>query len=784
MENQERQKPFSSETASETPTYTSKERETYFNNPEYRRRVARRRRFLDRLFYVIVALLGIGLLSVVGMLVVLSRNLPSLEQLENPKPQLATEVYSADGVLLTKFFNQNRTAVPLDSISRHVIHALIATEDVGFYDHWGLDMPRLMRAMVENVGLVLRGRRARGASTITQQLARNLWLTPERSLWRKIQELLISIQIERTYTKDEILSLYLNTVYFGEGAYGVEAAAWTYFGKPASQLNVPESALLVATLKEPARYNPVKHPKDALARRNLVITLMERARFITAREAEQYRNSKIVLNYTPVTDIGIAPYFTEYVRRQVQAEAEKHKFDIYRDGLVIYTTLDTRVQAHAEAAVQRHLPWLQAEFDKNWKWDSRRGDSLRTVFIKESDRYKELIAKGVSEKEALRQLRNDKGWLDTLLREKTVVQVAFVAIEPSTGHIKAWIGGRDFVKYKFDRVWQAKRQPGSTFKPFVYTGAIDQGIPPNYRILNQPIAIKTPQKMWMPENSEKEVGGLVTLRDAMANSLNLVTIRLAQAHVPPSKIAYYARRMGIETPLEENLALALGASVVTPLELTSAYSTFANNGVHVDPISILRIEDRFGNVIWSSKPTKREALNPATNYVMLTMLKGVMDRGTGAAARSKYNFRYEAAGKTGTTQEQADAWFMGVTPQLAAGVWTGFDDHRVKFTSMSYGQGSRAALPIWAMFMKACYDDKSLRYEPQYFVRPSNVYTRLISLDTNQPTDASSPRAYVEFFTEACLRRYASLMPGSDSIRINAPIALPTSSKKRGEGEY
>lgn len=784
MENQERQKPFSSETASETPTYTSKERETYFNNPEYRRRVARRRRFLDRLFYVIVALLGIGLLSVVGMLVVLSRNLPSLEQLENPKPQLATEVYSADGVLLTKFFNQNRTAVPLDSISRHVIHALIATEDVGFYDHWGLDMPRLMRAMVENVGLVLRGRRARGASTITQQLARNLWLTPERSLWRKIQELLISIQIERTYTKDEILSLYLNTVYFGEGAYGVEAAAWTYFGKPASQLNVPESALLVATLKEPARYNPVKHPKDALARRNLVITLMERARLITAREAEQYRNSKIVLNYTPVTDIGIAPYFTEYVRRQVQAEAEKHKFDIYRDGLVIYTTLDTRVQAHAEAAVQRHLPWLQAEFDKNWKWDSRRGDSLRTVFIKESDRYKELIAKGVSEKEALRQLRNDKGWLDTLLREKTVVQVAFVAIEPSTGHIKAWIGGRDFVKYKFDRVWQAKRQPGSTFKPFVYTGAIDQGIPPNYRILNQPIAIKTPQKMWMPENSEKEVGGLVTLRDAMANSLNLVTIRLAQAHVPPSKIAYYARRMGIETPLEENLALALGASVVTPLELTSAYSTFANNGVHVDPISILRIEDRFGNVIWSSKPTKREALNPATNYVMLTMLKGVMDRGTGAAARSKYNFRYEAAGKTGTTQEQADAWFMGVTPQLAAGVWTGFDDHRVKFTSMSYGQGSRAALPIWAMFMKACYDDKSLRYEPQYFVRPSNVYTRLISLDTNQPTDASSPRAYVEFFTEACLRRYASLMPCSDSIRINAPIALPTSSKKRGEGEY
>ncbi|MFN3385136.1 MAG: penicillin-binding protein 1A [Candidatus Thermochlorobacter sp.] len=780
----ENQAPLSPENSTGENSYSSKERERYFNDHEARRRIAQRRQILDRIFYAIVGTIGILFFAAIIIIVILSRNLPSLEQLENPKPQLATEVYSADGVLLTKFFNQNRTVVRLDSISPHVIHALIATEDVGFYEHWGLDAPRLMRAMVENIGLVLRGRRARGASTITQQLARNLWLTPERSLSRKLQELLISIQIERTYTKDEILSLYLNTVYFGEGAYGVEAAAWTYFAKPASQLTVPESALLVAALKEPARYNPVKNPKDALARRNLVISLMERAKFITAREAERYRASKIELHYTPVTDLGIAPYFTEYVRRQLQSEAEKHKFDLYRDGLVIYTTLDTRMQAHAEQAIQRHLPVLQNEFNKNWKWESKRGDSLRTVFIKESDRFKELITKGLSEKEAIRQLKNDKGWLDTLLYEKTVVQVAFVAIEPSTGHIKAWVGGTDFVKYKFDHVWQAKRQPGSTFKPFVYTGAIDQGIPPNYKILNQPIAIKTPQKMWMPENSEKDVGGLVTLRDALANSMNLVTIRLAQAHVPPAKIAQYARRMGIQTPLEENLALALGASVVTPLEMTSAYGTFANNGVHVSPISILRIEDRFGNVILSNKPVKREALNPATNYVMVTMLKGVMDRGTGAAARSKYNFRYEAGGKTGTTQEQGDAWFMGFTPQLVAGVWTGFDDQRIKFTSMSYGQGSRAALPIWAMFMKACYDDKSLKYSAQYFARPSNVYTRLISLDTNQPTDASSPRAYVEFFTEACLRRYASLIPGADSLRLNTPISLPTASKKRGEGEY
>ncbi len=766
--------------------YSSKQREVYFNNPEERRKLAARRQLLERIYIGVLGAIGIGVLAMLIFIAVLSGDLPSLEQLENPKPQLATEVYSADGVLLTKFFNENRTAVPIDSVSKHVVNALIATEDIDFYKHWGFDLPRFVKVMLfDNVSATLRGRNARGASTITQQLAKNLYLTPERSVKRKIKEVLTAIQIERTYTKREILELYLNTVFFGAGAYGVEAAAWTYFAKPASQLNVAESALLVAVLKSTKNYNPVEKPDEALERRNLVIGLMKNAGFISASDEAKYKATKLALNYTPVTDLGLAPYFTEYVRRQMQEEAAKNKLDLYRDGLVVYTTLDTRIQHHAESAIQKHFPLLQASHDKSWNWNEREPDSLRTVFIKETTRFKDLIKKGIAEKDAIKQLKNDKGWLDTLLREKSVVQHAFVAIDPSTGYIKAWVGGKDFVKYKFDHVWQAKRQPGSTFKPFVYTAAIDEGIPPNFPVLNQPIAIATEQRMWIPDNADSKSGGYVTLRDALASSLNQVTIRLSQKFATPDKVARYAKRMGIETPLEVNLAMALGASVVTPLEITSAYGTFANNGVHVAPIGILRVEDKFGNVVASYKPEKREALSASSNYVMVTMLKSVVDRGTAASIRSKFNFRGEAGGKTGTTQNQGDGWFMGFTPQLVAGVWTGFDDNRMHFKSMSIGQGSSSALPVWAMFMKACYDDKSLGLQNRYFAKPGSVVTKMVSRDPNNPTDMSPSKAYPEYFTEASLRRYTSLMPGADSIRIGNSALIPVANqKKRGEGQY
>ncbi len=764
--------------------YSSDLRERYLNDPTYRRRLAARRKWRERIYTVSLTAVFLILGSVIGIMIYWATDLPSLEQLENPKPQLATEVYSYDGVLLTKFFMENRTAVPLDSISKNLINALIATEDVEFYNHWGLNLRRLAIAMVENIGRVASGRRAHGASTITQQLAKNLWLTPARHIKRKVQELMIAIQIERTYTKNEILELYLNTVYFGKGAYGAEAAAWTYFAKPASKLTVSESATLIGILKSPEDYNPVDNIQVSKKRRDVILDLMVKADFLTPEQATKEKLKPIELKFTPVTDRGIAPYFTEYVRQQLKKEAAKFKFDVFRDGLIVTTTLDSRMQAYAEKAYNEHLKFLQEKIEKSWNWKSRKGQELQEKFVKESERFKRLVESGVPEKKALEQLKSDKPWLDSLLAEKLVVQAALVAIEPSTGHIKAWVGGRDFEKYKLDHVWQARRQPGSTFKPFVYTVAIDKGIPPSYQLLNQPIAIQTTinakDRVWTPKNADNEIGGFTSLRDALKNSLNYVTVRLAQQHVPPEEIIKYAKKMGISSPLRQDLSLALGTSEVTPLELTSAYSTFANNGVHVEPIAILRIDDKFSSTIASYKTDRWEAISEETNYVMVTMLKSVMDGGTGSAARFRYNFRLEAGGKTGTTQNNADAWFVGITPQLACGVWTGFDDMRIQYTSMEYGQGSRAALPIWANFMKACYEDKSLGLQPRYFIKPEKVQGRLVSKKSGRFTESATPDAYVEYFTDASLKRYASLYSSSDTLSL--PQSIPT--KKRGEGQF
>ncbi len=764
--------------------YSSDLRERYLNDPTYRRRLAARRKWRERIYTVSLAAVFLIFVSAIGIMIYWSTDLPSLEQLENPKPQLATEVYSYDGVLLTKFFMENRTVVPLDSISKNLINALIATEDVEFYNHWGLNLRRLAIAMVENIGRVASGRRAHGASTITQQLAKNLWLTPARHIKRKVQELMIAIQIERTYTKNEILELYLNTVYFGKGAYGAEAAAWTYFAKPASKLTVSESATLIGILKSPEDYNPVDNIQISKKRRDLILDLMVKAEILSDVQAVKEKAKPIELKFTPVTDRGIAPYFTEYVRQQLKKEAAKFKFDVFRDGLIVTTTLDSRMQAYAEKAYNEHVKFLQEKIEKSWNWKSRKGQELQEKFVKESERFKQLVESGVSEKEAAERLKADKRWLDSLLAEKLVVQAAMVAIEPSTGHIKAWVGGRDFEKYKLDHVWQARRQPGSTFKPFVYTVAIDKGIPPSYQLLNQPIAIQTTinakDRVWTPKNADNEIGGFTSLRDALKNSLNYVTVRLAQQHVPPEEIIKYAKKMGISSPLRQDLSLALGTSEVTPLELTSAYSTFANNGVHVEPIAILRVDDKFSSTIASYKTDRWEAISRETNYVMVSMLKSVMDGGTGSSARFRYNFRLEAGGKTGTTQNNADAWFMGITPQLACGIWTGFDDMRIQYTSMEYGQGSRAALPIWANFMKACYEDKSLGLQPRYFLKPERVQGRLVSKKSGRFTESGTPDAYVEYFIDASLKRYASLYGSSDTLSL--PQSIPT--KKRGEGQF
>jgi len=721
---------------------------------------------------LIVAILGAGTMFGVSFF----KGLPSLEELENPKPELASLVYSEDGVLLHKFFLKNRTFVPLRSISRWAPAALIATEDVAFYQHWGVDLRRLALAIGENI---VKGRsRWHGASTITQQLAKNLFLTQERTLSRKAKEFVTAIELEKTYTKDEILALYLNTVYFGSGAYGIEAASHTYFGKPAKLLTISESATLIATLKNPTAYDPSKDPVSSVARRNLIIGLMEKEKFITHAQAVKAKAAPLVLNYTPVSHQGLAPYFTEYIRQTVKSGSMLDGVNVYRDGLTIQTTLDSRMQRYAQEAIAQQAAFLQQQIDRSWRWT----EPLKTQFIKESPRFKEMVnEEGVPENVALARLRANTAWMNNLLREKTRVQMALITLDPTNGHVKAWVGGTnlgpDDYRYQFDHVWQAKRQPGSAFKPFVYAAAIDQGIPANYRILDQPLALRSGNgAMWIARNAEGGSGGMTTLRDALAHSLNQVTVRLAYQFLSPSEIISYARRMGISSPMQPNLSIALGTSEVSPLELARAFTTFANNRVWSDTLPVLKVLDKNGRIIAEHQPSSHLGLDPASNYIMVTMLKDVVDRGTGIAARARYGFDVEAAGKTGTTQSMRDAWFAGFTPQLVTVVWAGFDDERIHFTSMAYGQGARAALPAWATFMKKCYDDPTLKLENRYFPMPDDVIAMPVSGSSSDPADVMNQNVFVEYFTPKGYARHQAGDFYSNQTPVNSGAIEPQDS--------
>lgn len=721
---------------------------------------------------ILVVLLGTGTLFGIDLF----KGLPSVEELEHPRPELASLVYSEDGVLLHKFFLKNRTFVPLRSISRWAPAALIATEDVAFYQHWGVDLRRLGIAVGENI---IKGRtRWQGASTITQQLAKNLFLTQERTLSRKAKELVTAVQLERTYTKSEILALYLNTVYFGSGAYGIESAAQTYFGKPAKLLTVPESATLIATLKNPTAYNPSKYPSASLSRRNLIIGLMEKEGFITHAQAVKAKATPLALHYTPVNHQGLAPYFTEYLRQTIKTASMLEGINVYSDGLTIQTTLDSRMQQYAQQAIAAQAAFLQGQFDRSWRCP----ESLKTQFIKESARFKEMVGEeGIPENVALARLRADAAWVKNLLYNKTRVQMALVALDPSNGHVKAWVGGTNFgpddYRYQFDHVWQAKRQPGSAFKPFVYAAAIDQGVPANYRILDQPLALRSGNGgVWVARNSEGGSGGLTTLRDALAHSLNQVTVRLAYEFLSPSEIISYARRMGITSPMQPNLSIALGTSEVSPLELARAYTTFANNGAWCDVLPVTKVLDKHGRVIAEHQPSSHLGLDPATNYIMVTMLKDVIDRGTGIAARARYGLDMEVAGKTGTTQSHRDAWFAGFTPKLVAVVWAGFDDERVHFTSMEYGQGARAALPAWANFMKSCYADPALKLEKTYFPMPDNVIAVPTAGSSTEPSDVLNRNVSVEYYTPKGYSRYHSGDFNSSSAPVNSGAIEPPDS--------
>ena len=679
--------------------------------------------------------------------------LPSLEQLENPKPELATKVYSIDGEVLDQFFIKNRTQVTLEELRSDLVHALIATEDKNFYNHWGVDAPRFIRAMIKNVILL---RLKEGASTITQQLARNLYALKETheslfgKITRKIREFITAIQIERNYTKEEILEMYLSVAYFGRSAYGIASASQIYFGKKPSELTLSQSALLIGLLKGPATFDPFKYLERAINRRNTVLNQLAKYEYITPEHEEKAKNEQLEFrSIDQEHTAGTAPHFVEWIRQQLIQKSEQYGFDIYRDGLSLYTTLDSRMQHAANRAIDEHLREFQVMFNKQWKWKDHRTelDQVITHAIRTSDVYREAES---SQRDSIaRALRKNKSFIDSVKKKAMQIEVGFAAIDHRKGHILAMVGGSDFKEFKYglNHVTQIWRQPGSAFKPFVYTVAIDNGYPSCFELLNQPVTLVMANgKRWAPENFDRTFGGKNTLREGIKHSINLIAIRTIMEIAPVQQVIQYAHKMGIKSELPPYESLAIGTGEVQPLEIIAAYGVFPNEGVYVEPISILRIVDKDGNLIEENNSVMREVLSPETAFIMTDLLQEAVS-GDGSGARVRNYFYLPAAGKTGTTQEYADAWFIGFTPQITAGVWIGFDNKTVHFTNTD-GQGGRAAAPIWGRFMKYVYEDTEIGLPVEYFKQPEGVQQDTICVETKKIATPYCSERTVEVFNK------------------------------------
>jgi penicillin-binding protein 1A len=649
-----------------------------------------------------------------------SKGLPTFDQLENYTPELASKVYSTDGKMIKEFYTQKRFYTPLSQIPQILQDAVLATEDHRFHKHWGIIPSRTLMVTLQ---YLLTGSKAQGASTITQQLARQLYLTLDKTVTRKVKEIFTALQLERTYTKPEILEMYMNHMLFGHGTYGVESAARHYFNKNLSDLTIAECALLTGMLQRPASYHPYRYPERAIGRRNIVLGRMLEQKVISQEEYDISIQEELALTPRNENDDEMGAYFTEEIRRDLQ---DKYSWDLYKGGLKIYTTLDTRLQAAAERTVRKLLPARQAVVNRIMR---RRGNFAR------------LVPPSLLRQKSLDQIMVNKALVDSLINEKCKVQVALVALEPSTGHILAMIGGRSFLESEFNRATQAVRQPGSIFKPIVYTAAVDNGYMPYYEKLNQPIVVDMwDGSRWTPHNYDGSIGGKTPLREALRRSLNLVTARLVQEDVPPHRVVEYARRLGITTRLDPVDAIALGSSGVIPLEIISAFGVFANKGVLAQPTYVLRVEDKYGNILEKSQIKSKGVLKEETAYIMASLLQTVASRGTGASARSVYKFSRPAGGKTGTTNDFTDAWYVTFTPQMVAGVWVGLDD-----PSLSLGNkqsGARAALPITATFVKAAHD--TLQLPVKYFEKPDGVIELDICMDTKKLATESCPNVIRE----------------------------------------
>ena len=721
--------------------------------------------------------------------------IPSFEELEHPDNKLATQVLSDNGEVLATFHIENRTYVSYDELSPYLVEAAVATEDARFYRHSGIDMKGLARVFFKTI--LMRDSSQGGGSTITQQLAKTLY--PRREVnsrvpgwskvmmvWIKLKEWITAVKLERDYTKEEIVDMYLNSIFFGSGAYGVKAASETFFAKEPSDLKVEEAALLVGMVNKPTRYNPVLNPERSLERRNFVIGQMHKNGYLTREQCDSIQQVPITLSYQ-VQDhnSGLAPYFRDMIRRDMTAKAPRRsdyqyaedfsrdslrwkedplygwlnknkkpdgsRYDLDRDGLRIYTTINAKMQKYAEEAVAEHLGKnLQKSFDREVKWkknkpfandvDSKTVQTLMKQARRWSDRYRLQHKTGKSDEEIYAQFSkpvkmrvfawNSKGYADTTMTPddsiryyKSILRCGFVAMEPQTGYVKAYVGGPNYRYFKYDNVRQGKRQIGSTVKPFLYTLAMQEGLSPCDKVVNQSQTfVLFDGSTWTPRSTDKEewLGKTVTLRWGLAHSSNNISAFLMK-ELGPEALARMMRQMGVRSHIDEVYSLCVGPVEVSVFDMVSAYNTFPSHGTYITPQYVTRITDGDGRELGSFTTQKREAISEQTAYLMVNLMSGVINEGTGSRLRSVYGLRGEIAGKTGTTNDNSDGWFIGYTPNITAGVWVGGEDRQVHFNSLALGSGSNMSLPIWGIWMKKCLADPSIGWsmENDSFVAPS-----------------------------------------------------------------
>lgn len=711
--------------------------------------------------------LPVYVFSVSGNFLGLFGGMPSLKAIENPQNDLSSELISADGVSLGRYFRFNRSQITYDQLSPHLVNTLLLSEDHRFYNHSGLDFQAYLRVLY---GVLTFNSSAKGGgSTITQQLAKNLFSTrgselegtltkiggPIKLVISKTKEWIISVQLEKNFTKEEIIAMYLNTAGFGSNAYGIKVASETYFNKKPDSLNIQESAVLVGMLQAITRFNPVTSPENSLIKRNQVLAkLYDRNYIKTEEEYDSLRALPIELKYNVQNqNEGIATYFRTVIQNDLIRWSKERNIDLWESGLKIYTTIDSRMQRYAEEAMEENMRTQQKAFESHWKgknpWIDENWNEIKGYLqskIKQTETYRNLVARYGAGDDSVNIMLNRKKamtvftWkgerdtlfssMDSLSYYKRFLNAGFMSMDPHTGAIKAWVGGINHKYFKYDHVRQGTRQPGSSFKPFVYGTAMEQGYNPCQKFQDISPTFKVSGGTWSPPNAEGDrgTGTWYTLRQAMARSLNSITAQMLQ-RVGEQNVVDFARRVGITSHLDAVPSLCLGVSDVSLYEITGAYSTFVNGGIHTEPFYITRIEDKNGNVIENFVPKTRQAISEQTAFKMIYMLMGGVQEEGGTSIGLPYSLKVdnEIGGKTGTTNNASDGWYMGITHNLVSGAWVGGDERSIHYREWSLGQGGKTARPIWAGYMTKVYADTQLEYKKGQFMRPSSGMD--ISLD-------------------------------------------------------